>query len=235
MWYGNISLLICIPLLAVSPGQAFARALATVDKEHARPFIWVADADRAAVLEKIETQPWAASVFEKMKTGVDSYVDRHVEDPAWILGRIQLTWSGSNFTGFKKENGELASSGDAPHPTVRFMKGRMPRTAEGHAVAVPDLADVPPFNTHPTGGMMLEDRTTGEKVMVPYIDRYLRDINRRILALAHAGLVLQRNAEDAESGRRCPSCACPCNRHAYGALRRGRSRWCRSRERHLHQ
>lgn len=155
-----------------------------------RPMIWVDDSDRAAVLEKIETQSWAAKIYETMKAEVEPLADRHVEDPAWILGRVPLTWSGPNFTDFKMENRRLVSSGNAAHPTVRFMKGRMPRTTDGHAVAVPELAEIPPFNQHPTGGMMLEDRTTGEKVMVPYIDRYLRDINRHILELAVDSSVL---------------------------------------------
>lgn len=155
-----------------------------------RPRIWVDDSDRAAVLEKIETQPWAAQIFETMKAAVEPLADQHAKDPAWILSRVQLTWAGPNYTDFKMENGELVQSGDAPHPTVRFMKGKMPRTADGHAVDVPDFAEIPPFNPHPTGGMMMMDRTTGEMAMVPYIDRYLRDIHRRILELAVDSSVL---------------------------------------------
>lgn len=155
-----------------------------------RPFIWVDESDRASILEKIESQPWAATLFETMKSAVEPLADRHVKDPDWILGRAQLTWGGPNYTDFKMEAGERVQSGNAPHPTVRFMVGKMPRSPEGHSVEVPELADIPPFNPHSTGGMMLEDRKTGEKVMVPYIDRYLRDINRRILELAVDSSVL---------------------------------------------
>ena len=165
-------------------------AVAATSQGANRPMIWVGDSDRAAVLEKIETQSWAKEIFETMKAAVEPLADQHVTDPAWILGRAQLTWSGPNSTDFKMENGQLVSSGNAAHPTVRFMKGKMPRTADGHSVAVPEFADIPPFNQHPMGGMMMEDRTTGEMVMVPYIDRYLRDIHRRMLELAVDSSVL---------------------------------------------
>lgn len=165
-------------------------ALAMISRAESRPMIWVDDSDRAAVLEKIKTQPWAREIFATMKAAVDPLVDQHAKDPAWILSRVPLTWSGPNYTDFKMEGGRLVSSGDAPHPTVRFIKGKMPRTVDGHSVAVPELSEIPPFNPHPTGGMMLMDRTTGEKVMVPYIDRYLRNINRRILELAVDSSVL---------------------------------------------
>ena len=155
-----------------------------------RPFIWVDSSDRASVLEKIEKQPWAATLFETMKSAVEPLADRHTEDPDWILGRVPLTWAGPNHTDFEMVRGDLVASGDAPHPTVRFMKGKVPRSPAGNAVAAPELEDIPPFNAHPTGGMMLEDRTTGEKVMVPYIDRFQRDINRRILELAVDSSVL---------------------------------------------
>jgi hypothetical protein len=155
-----------------------------------RPVIWVHDSNRAAVLEKIETQPWAREIFERMRAEVDPLADRHVNDPAWILSRVQLTWSGPNYTDFRMEGGELVQSGHAAHPTVRFMQGRMPRSPDGNSVEVPDFAEIPPFNPHPTGGMKLLDRTTGKRVMVPYIDRYLRDIQRPMLELAVDSSVL---------------------------------------------
>lgn len=165
-----------------------------------RPFIWVDDSDRASVLEKIDQQPWAAQLYQRMKAGVDSYVERHEEDPEWILGRVQLTWGGPNYTDFRMDKrvkpAALVASGNAEHPTVRFITGKMPVTAEGNRVNMPKLADVPPFNTHPTGGMLLVDRITGEPVMVPYIDRYLRDINRRILEMAVDASVLYWLTED---------------------------------------
>ena len=103
--------------------------MAAISRGESRPRIWVDDSDRAAVLKKIETQPWAQAIFERMKAAVDPLADQHAKDPAWILGRTQLTWAGPNYTDFKMEGGELVQSGNAAHPTVRFMKGRMPAGA----------------------------------------------------------------------------------------------------------
>lgn len=184
-----VFLVFCLGSSAVPLKEDFPNASQAL--MHAeRPFIWVKASERAAILEKINTKIWAKELFQTMQEGVDFYVDQHVRNPAWILGRIQLTWSGPNFTDFKIKNGKIIASGNAQHPTVRFMLGKMPRSAEGHAVAVPDLEDIPAFNKHPSGGMRMTDRITGEVVMVEYIDRYLRDINRRILEMAVDASVL---------------------------------------------
>jgi hypothetical protein len=36
-----------------------------VKAEDARPTIWVKNSDRAAILHKIETQPWAQSLYQQ--------------------------------------------------------------------------------------------------------------------------------------------------------------------------
>lgn len=55
--------------------------------EVARPMIWVTDADRAAILAKIETKPWAKTVFAAMKDRVADAVARHAKDPdAYLRG-----------------------------------------------------------------------------------------------------------------------------------------------------
>lgn len=157
-----------------------------------RPRIWVDNSERSDVLKKIDQQAWAAQLFETMKAELDPYVARHEQDPDWILGRVQLTWGGPHYTRHSNKSGgkRLIGSGRARHPTVRFIEGKLPVSDAGNRVDLPTLEEVPSFNTHPTGGMKLVDRVTGKRVMVPYIDRYLRDINRRILELATDASVL---------------------------------------------
>ncbi len=55
--------------------------------EVAHPMIWATDADRAAILAKIETQPWAKTVFTAMKERVADAVAKHAKDPeAYLRG-----------------------------------------------------------------------------------------------------------------------------------------------------
>ena len=169
---------------------ALAFSCGTVCADVQRPSIWVSKEDRAGVLDKIENQLWAQSVFQKMKDEVDPYVDRHVDDPDWILGRVPLTWGGENYTDFRWAGTNLVASGKAAHPTVHFIKDRIPRSKEGQSVRHPRLEDVPPFNTHPTWGMKLVNRVTEQKVMVDELDAYMRNVHRSILEKAVDAAVL---------------------------------------------
>ncbi len=65
----------------------FARASAP---EAVRPMIWVTDADRAAIVAKIESQPWAKACFDAMKARVADAVAAHQRDPDAYLRGLPL-------------------------------------------------------------------------------------------------------------------------------------------------
>jgi hypothetical protein len=52
--------------------------------------IWATHADRAPILKKIETQPWARTVFDAMKARVAASVAAHQRDPDAFLRRLPL-------------------------------------------------------------------------------------------------------------------------------------------------
>jgi hypothetical protein len=75
-----------------------------------RPFIWVTPADRPAILEKIETQPWARAAFEAMRLRVAAAVAEHREDPAAFLAGLPLIES---------------STDPKAHPTLALIRRNM--------------------------------------------------------------------------------------------------------------
>ena len=56
----------------------------------ARPLIWVTAADRAPILAKIESQPWARAAFDAMKERVRADVAAHRRDPGAYLRGLPL-------------------------------------------------------------------------------------------------------------------------------------------------
>jgi hypothetical protein len=126
------------------------------------PHILVRPDDRASVLEKIRTQPWAGKAFEVMRRSVAVHVERHRRDSAWILSRYLMNRvpgrrytraisdaEGTAMTGF---------SGDAPFPTVRVSTHkRGPVAPDGHGYRLPSLEEMVPYDTSRT--MLLRRET----------------------------------------------------------------------------
>lgn len=81
-----------------------------------RPMIWATDADRAPVLEKIETQPWARACFDAMKERVADVVARHKSDPDAFLRGLPLI---------------LDPKSPTRHPTLALIGGNMASLPEG--------------------------------------------------------------------------------------------------------
>ncbi|MCL4482963.1 MAG: hypothetical protein M1445_10205, partial [Bacteroidetes bacterium] len=60
----------------------FGISIATLSQN---PHILVSEKDKPAVLDKIKQQSWAKTIFDEINNTVTPYVDRHVNDPQWIL------------------------------------------------------------------------------------------------------------------------------------------------------
>jgi len=67
-----------------------AQGLAT---ESQRPFIWVAAADRPAILKKIEEQPWAASLYAELRVRADAAAPTAMAERREKLEALPLVWS----------------------------------------------------------------------------------------------------------------------------------------------
>ena len=81
----------------------------------ARPLIWATAADRAPILEKISTQPWAQSVFDAMKGRVADSLAAHARDPDAFLRGLPFV---------------AHPTDPAQHPTFALIGGNMASTPE---------------------------------------------------------------------------------------------------------
>ncbi|MSU53895.1 MAG: hypothetical protein EXS41_10990 [Opitutaceae bacterium] len=103
----------------------FPLLVATAFSATARPMIWVTADDRPEILVKIETQPWARTVFAAMKDRVAESVAAHTRDPdAFLRGLpfVPATVAGQHPT-FALIGGNMAStpSGRRNHSLQRFL------------------------------------------------------------------------------------------------------------------
>lgn len=116
------------------------------------PRILVSNNDKQEIIEKIENQDWAAEIYDAMVERVDTYVERHQEDPEWILSRYQMNWeTGKRYTDFISDSDgtELINwKGDAPYPTVKVSNHkRDPIAPDGYKYRVPSLEELKPYDT----------------------------------------------------------------------------------------
>lgn len=76
------------PLCLLSVGPAFSEESASLE----RPFIWVQNSDKEAILEKIVSEEWAQSLFEALKLRADAAVNQHQENREEYLKGLPLEW-----------------------------------------------------------------------------------------------------------------------------------------------
>src|SRR5437763_2630612 len=69
------------------------------------PHILVRADQKTAILEKIQSQPWARSIFDAMNKEIAPYVERHKVDPQWILSRYLMNRvPGKRYTRFYSDD-----------------------------------------------------------------------------------------------------------------------------------
>lgn len=94
--------------------------------------------------------------LEKAHAKVDRYVLQHVDDPEWIVSRLQMYWHSHADEIYIKGEQLDHVAGHAPVPTVRYPSNR-----SGHSsYARPSLEEVKPYQD--SLGLWLRNRNTGE-------------------------------------------------------------------------
>jgi len=58
-----------------------------------RPFIWVKQQDKADILNKIDTQPWANSFYHTFKSRLDKDIALYKESPKLFLEKLPFDWT----------------------------------------------------------------------------------------------------------------------------------------------
>ena len=98
------------PLVALVVAFAWLVGAAAAAAPTPRPMIWVRPADRAEILRKIETQPWAAKALAASQERTASWVSRHQSDRAAFLRGLPLVFDPQK---------------PGSHPTLRHIGGNM--------------------------------------------------------------------------------------------------------------
>ncbi len=111
---------------------------------------------------------------------VEPYAQRHVSDPDWLVGRLQMYWDSHATEVYIKGEEFDHAEGRAPVPTVRYTAARS--TASQYSR--PRLEDVKPFQD--SLGLWMVNRATGEAEWADprKTGRQIESINNEILGLA---------------------------------------------------
>ncbi len=156
------------------------------------PHILVNNAEKESILEKIEKNDWAASIFMEHYNAVTPYVIRHQDDPEWILSRYLMNRAeGKRYT-HAYDNGTghflVGYSGDAPVPTVRVSTHkRSPVTESGAPYIRPSIGELVPNDT--SSFMWALNTETNKK---DFIDpgQFISQINGEINDLALSAAII---------------------------------------------
>ncbi|MEI6865461.1 hypothetical protein [Flavicella sp.] len=169
-----VTLILSLMLNSIS---VFAQELG----EH--PRLFTNKQDRTELLNKIKNEDWAKASWDVLLSEIDSYVDRHVNNPDWIVSRLAMYWKkGEHYTQcyIKKQNWDYGK-GNAPIPTVRLPGMRI----WNDYLNVP-LEDRLPYNE--TGDMFGISRSSRDKtpILIPYKEtgHMIAKNNTEILKLA---------------------------------------------------
>jgi hypothetical protein len=116
------------------------------------PHILVRYDERNGILKKINEQDWAKKVLTDIKEQVTPYIERHQNDPDWILSRYLMNRvPGKHYTqAFSDNSGSrlIRWAGDAPVPTVRVSSHlRVPVTPAGGSYRKPSIEELVPYDT----------------------------------------------------------------------------------------
>lgn len=173
--------LLAVPfcMAADAPGKAAPDIAIPAQLPQGHPRIYATAAGREALQRKIETCKWAGDMYAKLEREVKPYVERHRNDPDWIVSRMQMNWEdGRRHTVFHAKNNAVplaGRSGNAKYPTVRVAAGRVGNGTEQK------LEDLIPF-----GDGNLKLARDGKTVDVPFDETGLafENENMTILNLA---------------------------------------------------
>jgi hypothetical protein len=146
------------------------------------PRIYVTDNKKEQFADKLASVEWAKESYEKLKAGVEPYVDRHQTDSEWIVSRLQMYWDTHYERVYVKGNAFSHGTGHAPVPTVKFAGHRDGATD----YQMPSLEDTQPYMDEK--GMYLQNlKKEGqpwEWVHPSKTGRMIGPMNARILTLA---------------------------------------------------
>ncbi|WP_282143714.1 six-hairpin glycosidase [Cellulophaga baltica] len=123
-------------------------------QESGYPRLYVTQDEKKDLQKTIKKEAWAKEVLSGIHKRIDTHVERHVDDPEWMVSRLQMYWKTKATNVYVNGVDYSHADGEAPVPTVRFTGSRNSATAYGK----PALEDILPYMDDPRG-LYLPNRT----------------------------------------------------------------------------
>lgn len=147
------------------------------------PRLYITQDEKNALEKTIQQEDWARNVLEGIHQRIDEHVKRHVDDPEWMVSRLQMYWKTKATNIYVNGINYAYADGEAPVPTVRLCGSRDYTTPYGK----PKLEDILPYMDDPRGLYLPNRSKEGhpfEWVEISKTGRVIYSINQEIIGLA---------------------------------------------------
>jgi len=151
--------------------------------EQGYPRLYITQDGKKDLEKTIKNESWAKEVLKGIHNRIDNHVERHVEDPDWMVSRLQMHWKTKATNIYVNGINYSHADGEAPVPTVRFVGSRDYTTPYG----TPKLEDIKPYMDDPRG--LYYPNRSKEGNPFEWVDpsktgRVIYSINEKIIELA---------------------------------------------------
>lgn len=150
--------------------------------EQGYPRLYITQDEKKGLEETIENEGWAQDVLDGIHQHIDKHVERHIDDPEWMVSRLQMYWETKATNIYVDGVNYSHADGEAPVPTVRFTGSRNSATSYGK----PKLEDILPYMDD-SRGLYLPNRSKEgqpfEWVEQSKTGNIIVSINREIIGL----------------------------------------------------
>ncbi|MEL0652314.1 six-hairpin glycosidase [Algibacter sp. TI.3.09] len=163
--------------------SGFAQIPLPRNLEQGYPRLHITQSEKKNLEKTIKKEQWAANVLEGIHNRIDTYVERHVTDPEWMVSRLQMYWKTKSTNVYVNGMNYSHADGEAPVPTVRFVGSRDYTTPYG----TPKLEDILPYMDDPRGLYLPNKSKDGnpfEWAAIAKTGRVIYSINEQIIELA---------------------------------------------------
>ncbi|KAA5825198.1 hypothetical protein FPF71_08385 [Algibacter amylolyticus] len=178
-----ITLTILICAMPLANAQVNSTIPLPTNLEEGYPRLYITESGKKDLEKTIKNESWAQDVLKGIHNRIDAYVEQHVNDPEWMVSRLQMHWKTKATNIYVNGINYSHADGEAPVPTVRFVGSRDYTTPYG----TPKLEDVLPYMDDPRGLYYPNKSKEGhpfEWVHPSKTGRIIYSINANILGLA---------------------------------------------------
>lgn len=163
--------------------QETAKIPLPTNLEEGYPRLYITESGKKDLEKTIKNESWAKDVLKGIHNRIDAHVIRHVDDPEWMVSRLQMYWKTKSTNVYVNGINYSHADGEAPVPTVRFVGSRDYTTPYG----TPKLEDVLPYMDDPRGLYLPNKSKEGkpfEWAEISKTGRVVYSINEQIIELA---------------------------------------------------